>query len=165
MQLALRYLGKPFLEKVWDSSIQEVENLASGKVKSNVWTAYARQIAMPNYIGLTYFDSDHFVKDKAACDSISSSSVVSSSEDAKEDMMRTSSAISIVRGFSPFLAFLLCFNEIQLSCARLVITEVILPLLSCKDLIVAEFRSILEMSHINFDIVSSILDCCKNQEN
>ena len=65
VQLALRYLGKPFLEKVWDSSIQEVENLASGKVKSNVWTAYARQIAMPNYIGLTYFDSDHFVKDKA----------------------------------------------------------------------------------------------------
>ena len=35
VQLALRYLGKPFLEKVWDSSIQEVENLASGKVKLN----------------------------------------------------------------------------------------------------------------------------------
>lgn len=58
IQLALRYLNKPFLESVWDSSIQEVENLASGKVKSNVWTAYARQIAMKNYIGLTYFDSD-----------------------------------------------------------------------------------------------------------
>ena len=70
VQLALRYLGKPFLEKVWDSSIQEVENLASGKVKSNVWTAYARQIAMPNYIGLTYFDSDHFVKDKTENESV-----------------------------------------------------------------------------------------------
>ena len=64
VQLALRYLNKPFLEKVWDSSIQEVENLASGRVKSNVWTAYARQIAMPNYVGMTYFDSDHFVKYK-----------------------------------------------------------------------------------------------------
>ena len=41
-------------------------------------------------------------------------------------------------------------------------TEVILPLLSCRDLIVAELRSILEISHINFDMVSSILDCCKN---
>lgn len=40
VQLALRYLGKPFLEKVWDSSIQEVENLASGKVKSNVCAYY-----------------------------------------------------------------------------------------------------------------------------
>lgn len=60
VQFALRYLNKPFLESVWDSSIQEVENLASGKVKSNVWTAYARQIAMKNYIGLTYFNSDMF---------------------------------------------------------------------------------------------------------
>ena len=150
VQLALRYLGKPFLEKVWDSSIQEVENLASGKVKSNVWTAYARQIAMPNYIGLTYFDSDHFVKDKTENKSVKELTteeelieshagldtydsflknkndvirllsydpfekediadqpflysqllgILDSSEDANEDMMRTSSAISIVRGF------------------------------------------------------------------
>lgn len=150
VQLALRYLGKPFLEKVWDSSIQEVENLASGKVKSNVWTAYARQIAMPNYIGLTYFDSDHFVKDKTEKESVKEPTteeelieshagldtydsflknkndvirllsydpfekediadqpflysqllgILDSSEDANEDMMRTSSAISIVRGF------------------------------------------------------------------
>lgn len=150
VQLALRYLGKPFLEKVWDSSIQEVENLASGKVKSNVWTAYARQIAMPNYIGLTYFDSDHFVKDKTENESVKELTteeelieshagldtydsflknkndvirllsydpfekediadqpflysqllgLLDSSEDANEDMMRTSSAISIVRGF------------------------------------------------------------------
>lgn len=150
IQLALRYLNKPFLEKVWDSSIQEVENLASGRVKSNVWTAYARQIAMPNYVGMTYFDSDHFVKDKqetkntkesitkeelienhAGLDTYDSYiknkedvirllsydpfekediadqpflysqllGLLDSSEDANEDMMRTSSAISIVRGF------------------------------------------------------------------
>ena len=150
IQLTLRYLNKPFLEKVWDSSIQEVENLASGRVKSNVWTAYARQIAMPNYVGMTYFDSDHFVKDKQETKNTKESiteeelienhvgldtydsyiknkedvirllnydpfekediadqpflysqllGLLDSSEDANEDMMRTSSAISIVRGF------------------------------------------------------------------
>lgn len=150
VQLALRYLNKPFIEKVWDSSIQEVENLASGKVKSNVWMAYARQIAMPNYVGMTYFDSDHFVKYKQEEKNIKESiteeelienhigqdtydsylknkedvvrllnydpfdkedisdqpflysqllGLLDSSEDANEDMMRTSSAISIVRGF------------------------------------------------------------------
>lgn len=150
VQLALRYLNKPFLEKVWDSSIQEVENLASGRVKSNVWMAYARQIAMPNYVGMTYFDSDHFVKykqetkntkepiteeelienhmDQDTYDSYIKNKedvvrllsydpfekediadqpflysqllgLLDSSEDANEDMMRTSSAISIVRGF------------------------------------------------------------------
>ena len=150
VQLALRYLNKPFLEKVWDSSIQEVENLASGRVKSNVWMAYARQIAMPNYVGMTYFDSDHFVKYKQETKNTKESiteeelienhmgqdtydnyiknkedvvrllsydpfekediadqpflysqllGLLDSSEDANEDMMRTSSAISIVRGF------------------------------------------------------------------
>ena len=150
VQLALRYLNKPFLEKVWDSSIQEVENLASGRVKSNVWMAYARQIAMPNYVGMTYFDSDHFVKYKQETKNTQEPiteeelienhtgqdtydsyiknkedvvrllsydpfekediadqpflysqllGLLDSSEDANEDMMRTSSAISIVRGF------------------------------------------------------------------
>ena len=58
IMLALRYLNKPFLEKVWDSSLLEMENLVSGKVKSNIWAAYIRQISMVNYVGLTYFDSD-----------------------------------------------------------------------------------------------------------
>lgn len=149
IQLALRYLNKPFLESVWDSSIQETENLASGKVKSNVWAAYSRQVAMPNYVGKTYVDSDHlankhiiadnqdiiteeelienhvgldtydsFLKNKNDVvkllnydpfekEDISDQpflysqllGLLDSSEDANEDMMRTSSSISIVRGF------------------------------------------------------------------
>ncbi len=150
VRLALRYLNKPFLERVWDSSIQEVENLASGKVKSNVWAAYIRQISMPNYIGMTYFDSDgltsnepnnessngemttdklieshvgidtydSFLKNKNDVirllnyDPFEKEDIIDqpflysqllglldSGEDGNEDMMRTSSAISIVRGF------------------------------------------------------------------
>lgn len=149
VRLTLEYLNKPFLEKVWDSSIQEVENLASGKVKSNVWAAYSRQIAMPNYVGMTYADSDNhtcnnskienkeklteeqlmenhagldtydcFLKNKEdvvrllSYDPFEKEDIadqpflysqllglLDSSEDENEDMMRTSSAISIVRGF------------------------------------------------------------------
>lgn len=149
VQLALRHLNKPFLEKVWDSSVQEAENLASGKVKSNVWTAYIRQISMVNYVGMTYFDSDIFTQNIPTNTSTSDSNmdqktdkhkgmdtyddylknkkdvtrllsydpfekedvedqpflysqllgILDSSEDANEDMMRTASAISIVRGF------------------------------------------------------------------
>lgn len=150
VRLALRYLNKPFLERVWDSSIQEVENLASGKVKSNIWAAYIRQISMPNYIGMTYFDSDGLTSnepnnespsDEMTTDKLIESHVgidtydsflknkndvirllnydpfekediidqpflysqllglLDSGEDGNEDMMRTSSAISIVRGF------------------------------------------------------------------
>lgn len=150
VRLALRYLNKPFLERVWDSSIQEVENLASGKVKSNVWAAYIRQISMPNYIGMTYFDSDGLTSNEPNNESSSNNvtadelveshvgmdtydsflknkndvirllnydpfekedvidqpflysqllGLLDSGEDGNEDMMRTSSAISIVRGF------------------------------------------------------------------
>ena len=59
-QKALMYLNKPFLNAVWDSSIQESENLIAGKTKSNVWTSYIKNIAMVNYVGLTYKDSDMF---------------------------------------------------------------------------------------------------------
>ena len=36
---ALKYLQKPFLNTVWNASVQESENLIAGKVKSNVWTS------------------------------------------------------------------------------------------------------------------------------
>ena len=150
VKLALKYLQKPFLDSVWNASIQEAENLVSGKVKTNVWNSYIKNIQMVNYVGLTYFDSDHFVKDAseneipkeptteeelieshAGLDTYDSFlknkndvirllsydpfekedvadqpflysqllGILDSSEDANEDMMRTSSAISIVRGF------------------------------------------------------------------
>lgn len=67
VMLALRYLNKPFLNSVWDASVQESENLVAGKVKHNVWTSYIKNIAMVNYIGLTYFDSDMF-KEKVVYD-------------------------------------------------------------------------------------------------
>ena len=150
VKLALKYLQKPFLDSVWNASIQEADNLVSGKVKTNVWNSYIKNIQMVNYVGLTYFDSDHFVKDTseneiskeptteeelieshAGLDTYDSFlknkndvirllsydpfekedvadqpflysqllGILDSSEDANEDMMRTSSAISIVRGF------------------------------------------------------------------
>ena len=143
---ALKYLQKPFLNTVWNASVQESENLIAGKVKSNVWTAYIKNIQMVNYVGMNFFDSD-FYKEKTVYDDEKNETeivdthidqdtydsflknkddvirllsydpfenedlsdqpflysqllgLLDSSEDANEDMMRTSSAISIVRGF------------------------------------------------------------------
>ena len=143
---ALKYLQKPFLNTVWNASVQESENLIAGKVKSNVWTAYIKNIQMVNYVGMNFFDSD-FYKEKTVYDDEKNETeivdthmgqdtydnyiknkedvirllsydpfekedisdqpflysqllgLLDSSENANEDMMRTSSAISIVRGF------------------------------------------------------------------
>ena len=146
----MRYLNKPFLSKLWDASIQESENLASGKIRSNGYYSYIKNVAMGQYNTLTFKDSDVFdnntseneipkeptteeelIESHAGLDTYDSFlknkndvirlpsydpfekediadqpflysqllGLLDSSEDANEDMMRTSSAISIVRGF------------------------------------------------------------------
>lgn len=57
---ALKLLNKPFINSLWDSSVQESENLVAAKVKHNPWTAYVKNVAMINYIGMTWDDSDMF---------------------------------------------------------------------------------------------------------
>lgn len=149
VQLALSYLNKPFLNKIWDSSVAESENVNTGRTKSNPWAAYIKNVAMEQYYGMTYKDSDHlktigktekskrgisvnkmlrehegqdtydsFQKNKEDVirlldydpfekELISDQpflyaqllALIDSSEEANEDMIRTSSAISIARGF------------------------------------------------------------------
>lgn len=145
---AMKYLNKPFFKKLWDSSVRESENLASGKTRSNGFYSYVKNVAMFQFNGYTFKDSDIFksepidiqptekteqdvVDAHAGLDTYDSFlknkndvirllsydpfekedvedqpflysqllGILDSSEDANEDMMRTSSAISIVRGF------------------------------------------------------------------
>ncbi len=147
VQLALYYLNKPFLESVWNASIQESENLVTGKTKNNVWSSYIKNIQMVQYVGMGFKDSDMF-KDKPIKyeDELTEQDIIDSHQgqdtydsylknkadvvrlldydpfelesvndqpflysqllglldsngEGNDDMMRTSSAISIVRGF------------------------------------------------------------------
>lgn len=143
---ALRWLNKPFIESVWNASIQESENLISGKVRHNVWMSYVKNIAMGQYNGMTFDDSDFYRERVIYDDELTESDVMSSHSgqetydsflknkadvvrlldydpfekesisdqpflysqllglldsngEGNDDMMRTSSCISIVRGF------------------------------------------------------------------
>lgn len=60
VQKALFYLNKPYKESVWNSSVNESENLITGKVKNNVWNSYIKNIQMKQYVGEGYLDSDFF---------------------------------------------------------------------------------------------------------
>lgn len=61
-QKALMYLNRPFLDSVWNASVQESQNMMSGKNKWNIWSAYCKNIQMQQYVGMTYLDSDHLKK-------------------------------------------------------------------------------------------------------
>lgn len=140
---ACYFLNKPMLDSVWDASLLEAANQATGKAKSNVWTSYIKNIAMQNYYTMTYRESDNytggmlsigdmiedalpkdqeileqfeknkndtlrllgylpFEKEKLADQPFLYSQLIGfldSDENGNDDMMRTSSIISIVRGF------------------------------------------------------------------
>lgn len=61
-QKALMYLNRPFLDVIWNASVQESQNMMSGKNRWSVWTAYVKNMQMQQYVGLTYLDSDHLKK-------------------------------------------------------------------------------------------------------
>lgn len=60
IQMALEYLDKPWIHKVYESSLQEAANTMSGKTKKDVWTSYIKNISMPQYNGMRWKDSDLF---------------------------------------------------------------------------------------------------------
>lgn len=52
----------PYLERVWEASVNEVTNPDLEKPKSNVWAAYIKNIKMPQYAELRWRDGDIFHK-------------------------------------------------------------------------------------------------------
>ena len=140
---ACYFLDKPMLDSVWDASLLEAANQATGKAKSNVWTSYIKNIAMVNYYTYTYRQSDNYTGGMLSIESLAEDALpkdqeildqfeknkndtlrllgylpfekeklgdqpflysqligfLDSDENGNDDMMRTSSIISIVRGF------------------------------------------------------------------
>ena len=60
IKTVLEYIDKPFIDAVYNSSMAECNNLNSGKVKYDVWTAYIKNIQMGQYAGQRWRDSDMF---------------------------------------------------------------------------------------------------------
>lgn len=102
-QLALRYLNKPFLNSLWDASIQESENLATGKVKTNPWYAYTKNVAMGQYNGLTYFDSDLF-KEKVVYDDERRPETMETlfNDSEQDEYIKNKNDVKRLLGYDPF---------------------------------------------------------------
>ena len=140
---AMYFLDKPMLETIWDASLLEAANSATGKSKNNVWTAYIKNVQMVNYYTMTYRNSDNYTGGALSLQDMAENALpkdqeiieqfeknksdtlrllgylpfekeklsdqpflysqligfIDSSEEGNDDMMRTASIISIVRGF------------------------------------------------------------------
>ena len=86
---ALKLLNKPFINTVWDASVQESDNLIAGKTKSNPWVAYIKNIAMVQWIGMDFFDSDMFKKGYVNSEKNIEPKEIHSVDDLSEDVRTT----------------------------------------------------------------------------
>ena len=104
VQLALKYLNKPYLNVVWDASVQESQNLITGKVKTNVWTSYIKNIAMVNYVGKTYFDSDFYKEKIVYDDELSEEQKLKKQAGTQnlDDYMKNKKDVTRLLGYDPF---------------------------------------------------------------
>ena len=101
---ALKLLNKPFLYSLWDSSVQESENLVAGKVKHNPWTAYIKNVAMKNYIGMTWDDSDMF-KEKVIYEDEKTPQMIieeHAGQDTYDDFIKNKKDVVRLLSYDPF---------------------------------------------------------------
>lgn len=101
---ALKMLNKPFINSLWDSSVQESENLVAGKIKHNPWTAYTKNVAMKNYIGMTWDDSDMFKEKIIYEDEKTPQMIIEEhiSKDTYDDYIRNKKDVKRLLGYDPF---------------------------------------------------------------
>lgn len=102
--LSLKYMNKPFLNDLWDSSVQESENLAAGKVKHSPATAYFKNVAMGQYNGLTYFDSDMFKEKIIYEDEKTPQMIVEehAGQDTYDDFLKNKQDVVRLLSYDPF---------------------------------------------------------------
>ena len=101
---ALKLLNKPFINSLWDSSVQESENLVAGKIKHNPWTAYSKNVAMKNYVGMTWEDSDIFKEKIIYEDEKTPQMIVEehAGQDTYDDFVKNKKDVKRLLGYDPF---------------------------------------------------------------
>ena len=100
---ACKMLDKPFVENLYESGIAEVNNEASGKVKTNIWTSYIKNVqSLTQYYGMQYCDSDHLkyesqkdVEEKVSTTRARNEEILEEYKKNKKDVIRSI-------GYDPF---------------------------------------------------------------
>lgn len=98
---ALERMDLPYLDKLWESSYNEVHDPSLKQPKTNVWSAYIKNVKLPQYNGMRWRDGDLFKKES------SSSSFTGNvgdyiAPDVAEELERNRRDVVRLVGYDPF---------------------------------------------------------------
>lgn len=92
----------PFLETLWESSCNEVNDPSLKKPKTNVWAAYIKNVKLRNYNGMRWRDGDLFKDNGVANSQINDDSDVYIAPDVAEELERNRKDVVRLIGYDPF---------------------------------------------------------------
>lgn len=107
VQDALERLDKPFLEKVWESSVTELNTKSGPGTSKDLWSVYMRNISNPQYKMLRWRDGDVFASfrnDEAMSNEEIESSEVSRNQQIREEYHKNRDDVIRLIGYDPFIS-------------------------------------------------------------
>jgi hypothetical protein len=92
----------PYLETLWEASLNEVNNPNLKKPKTNVWAAYIKNVKLPNYNGMRWRDGDLFQENRVVNGQVDDNSDVYIAPDVAEELERNRKDVVRLIGYDPF---------------------------------------------------------------
>ena len=106
VQDALERLDKPFLEKVWNSVMTELNTRSGPGMSNDIWSLYIRQISIPQYKMLRWRDGDVFASfrnDSPEYTEGLESAEVTRNQQIREEYHKNREDVIRLIGYDPFL--------------------------------------------------------------
>lgn len=101
LMLACERADVPYLENLWESSCNEVNDPSLEKPKTNVWAAYIKNVKMPQYNGMRWRDGDLFKQGGIANDTESKIAETMTADVLDECKTNRKDIIRLI-GYDPF---------------------------------------------------------------
>lgn len=99
---ALCYLDKPFLQVLYDSSYNEVHDEGLAKNKTNLWSAYIKNVQMVNYKTMRWRDGDFENNHSDNTQVVSSSDERNMNPEVLEELEKNRKDVIKLIGYDPF---------------------------------------------------------------